>query len=459
MNDITTITNPFGASSTAVAAAPAQSDQERAIAEVQASALMARANPRDERRAMDRIINACARPGLADAAVYSYARGGSDITGPSIRLAEAIAQNWGNLSFGVRELEQSRGMSTLQAYAWDLETNTRREMVFQVPHVRYTRSSGTRKLEDPRDIYEVAANAGARRLRACVLSIVPGDVIEAALQQCEVTMKAVADTSPEAVAKLVDAFSKYGVTREHIEQRIQRRIDAITPAQVVALKKIGVSLRDGMSSPGDWFELDAQIADAQKPQTGSGLKEALRKQAQKTSDADEKPEPQTETAPETTTEQDPPEWPRLIDGVWYDARGIAYNEQFHGFARDANAPAVTEDGKFKRRRGHDPEALAAYEVEQLAKQEQADTGAAQDAPAEQEIEAALDWAASEYSWSGDAQELSGIASTARERAANMHQAAQHKDGALDPDEIARANAMSRRAEVLDHAAKQMMADG
>lgn len=232
-----------------------QIESSRAVQEVQAAMVIAKKFPRDERAALDRILNACTRPGLANAAVYQYARGGTDISGPSIRLAETIAQNWGNLQFGIRELEQSNGESTVEAFAWDIETNTRQTKVFQVPHERHTKQ-GARKLTDPRDIYELVANNGARRLRACILGIVPGDVIESALNQCETTMAADADTSPEAQKKIVEAFSKFGVKKEQIEARIQRRLDSITPAQVVALRKIMASLKDGMSKPDEWFAVN-----------------------------------------------------------------------------------------------------------------------------------------------------------------------------------------------------------
>lgn len=257
MNDTTTVESPFGASKIATvpngSPVAAQADQQRAVAEVQAAMMIARLNPRDPVAAMDRILNACTRPTLADAAIYQYSRGGSDVSGPSIRLAEAMAQQWGNFQFGIRELEQRNGESTVQAFAWDVETNTRREVTFQVPHVRHTRQ-GQKRLEDPRDIYEMVANQGARRLRACILAVIPGDVTEAAVSQCEVTMKAKADTSAEAVKKMLDAFGTYGITREQIEKRIQRHIDAIQPAQIVALKKIYASLRDGMSVAADWFD-------------------------------------------------------------------------------------------------------------------------------------------------------------------------------------------------------------
>lgn len=256
-----TAANPFAASLPAqhrpgAINAVAQSDQQRAVAEVQAAMMIARMNPRDPIAAMDRILNACTRPTLADSAVYTYSRGGSDVSGPSIRLAEAMAQSWGNMQFGIRELDQRNGESTVQAFAWDVETNTRREVTFQVPHIRYTKS-GSKKLSDPRDIYEMVANQGARRLRACILAVIPGDVTEAAVTQCEVTMKSKADTSTEAMQKMIAAFEPFGVSREQIEKRIQRRLDAIQPAQVVALKKIYASLRDGMSAPSDWFEADS----------------------------------------------------------------------------------------------------------------------------------------------------------------------------------------------------------
>ncbi|MBK8872350.1 MAG: hypothetical protein IPN19_15285 [Elusimicrobia bacterium] len=54
-----------------------------------------------------------------------------------------MAQQWGNMNFGIREISQANGESTVQAYAWDVESNTRREVVFQVPHLRFT-GQGTR---------------------------------------------------------------------------------------------------------------------------------------------------------------------------------------------------------------------------------------------------------------------------------------------------------------------------
>lgn len=260
-----------------------QVEQQRAVAEVQARMMIARANPRKAIEAMDAILSDCERPTVAEHAVYQYARGGTDIQGPSIKLAETIARRWGNLASGIKEMGRAGGFSECIAYAWDLETGYYDERQFQVRHWRDTKGGGY-PLKDERDIYELIANMGQRRKRAVLLSVLPPDVVGAAVTQCEKTMRARADTSPEGMAKMVDAFSEYGVTRAQIEARIQRRLDAISPAQVVSLKKVYASLRDGMGAVSDFFEPDpagqaagATGADGQPASAAERVKERLRK--------------------------------------------------------------------------------------------------------------------------------------------------------------------------------------
>jgi len=251
---------------------------QREIAEAQGALLLAQRFPRDELAARERILITCQRPGLAEGAIYTYARGGTNITGPSIRLAEAIAQTWGNLTFGIRELEQRHGESTMEAFAWDLERNVRQIKVFQVRHVRHAKGK-IHALETPRDIYEEVANQGARRMRACILGLIPGDIVEAAVEECEKTLTAKADTSAEGVKKMLTAFEKYGVTKEQIEERLQRKLDAMTAAQMIGLVKIYTSLKDGMSVPGEWFGAAEESAEEAEAEGGNAkAREALKRQ-------------------------------------------------------------------------------------------------------------------------------------------------------------------------------------
>jgi len=252
------------------AAVAVEPDIARAVAEVQGAMMIAKRFPRDEKGAIDRIKNACTRESLAKRALYTYARGGQDITGPSIRMAECIAMNWGNLQYGLREIEQRDGESTVEAFAFDLETNTRSTKLFQVSHIRATKA-GRVKLTDPRDIYELVANQGARRVRACILSVIPGDVVEEAVEQVHLTLSTKEALSPEKIKAMVDAFAELGVTKEMIEAKIQRRLEAITPAQVVNLRAIFTSIEDGMRKPEEWFEFPAKEAPpaSTKPATAA----------------------------------------------------------------------------------------------------------------------------------------------------------------------------------------------
>ena len=254
MNDLNIFgSEPAEVPTTALAAA----SEAREIAEVKAAMAIAQMYPRDQRKALDRILNACARPTLAQKAQYVFSRGGSEITGPSIRLAEAIAQGWGHLQFGMSEISSDAGGSEVEAFCWDLETNVRKSLKFHVSHVRNTKK-GSYALTDSRDIYENVANNGSRRVRACILAIVPGDVVEAAEKACAQTLNTHVDISPERLKKMVEQFATFKVTKEQIEKRIQRRLDAILPTQMVSLIRIYNSLRDGMSAPAEWFDVAAE---------------------------------------------------------------------------------------------------------------------------------------------------------------------------------------------------------
>ena len=227
----------------------------REMQEVKAMVFMAKQFPRDENLALEKILKSCERKTLAEKATYEYPRGDTKVTGPSIRLAEAIAQNWGNIDFGIIELEQKNGESSVMSYAWDLETNTRQSKVFTVPHIRSTKR-GSYKLTDPRDIYEMVANQGARRLRACILGVVPGDVVEAAVEKCQETMaNSLGGKLEEVIAKMLSAFEKeYKITKEMLEKYIGCNAEAFTPKDIIRLGNVFTSIKDGMGKPEDYFE-------------------------------------------------------------------------------------------------------------------------------------------------------------------------------------------------------------
>lgn len=274
----------------------------RQAQEVQAAMVIAKKFPRNEVESFNRIMQACKRRSLAEQAMYEYLRGTTKVTGPSIRLAEAMAQNWGNIDFGITELEQRSGESQVMAYAWDLETNTRQTKIFAVPHVRSTKQ-GNKALTDPRDIYEMIANQGARRLRACILGVIPGDVIDAAIAQCEATLTdsnggvPLEDLIRSSTATLQE---KYGITIPMIEAYIGCNVKSFTMNDLMRLKRVYKSLEDGMAKREDYFDLADHSQDAvsevNNPFEKDSGKPSRKKKAEKMKEA-EKPQAEAGTQP------------------------------------------------------------------------------------------------------------------------------------------------------------------
>lgn len=252
MNDLTLNENTSMQNNSAVA---------RSEKEVEGQIVMAKKFPRDMLSCIQRIKDNCKRRKLAEKAMYAYPRGGQMVTGPSIRLAEVIAQSWGNISFGVREVSSMDGESLIEAFAWDLETNVRQSKSFKVPHIRYSKQYGNKKLIDPRDIYEMVANQGARRLRSCILGVIPLDIVEEATEECTKTL-ANQNSEPiqDRISKMLQAFTnQFQVTKEMLEARLGHDLAVTSEMELIDLRKIFNSLKDKMSKRGDWFDFKEKV--------------------------------------------------------------------------------------------------------------------------------------------------------------------------------------------------------
>lgn len=271
----------------------AQASASREMEEVKGAIFLAKQFPRNVYQSEQRILDSCKRPALAEVAVYQYPRGKTKVSGPSIRLAEVLAQNWGNLSFGVKELEQRNGESIAMAYAWDLETNTRQEKVFTVKHSRMA-GGKLKLLDDPRDIYELVANNGSRRVRACILGIIPGDIVDKAVEACEETLKGDGKGPlKDRIAKTFKLFKEnFGVTQEQIEDRLGYNASSFSEYDLVQLGKIYNSLKDGMGKVEDWFDKNA----------GKDKKSELAQNFEK--DKDKKPSVKDNPAPDKEVKPD-----------------------------------------------------------------------------------------------------------------------------------------------------------
>ena len=236
-------------------------ESSRAIAEAQGKLIIAKKFPRDEVVAYAKAMQACQRPKMAATAFYSYPRGGSTVSGASIRFAEELARCWGNVDYGIKELSRDSGKSEMQAYAWDMETNTISVQNFTNPHQR---ESGGKmvKLTSDRDIYEINANMAARRLRARILAVLPNWFVEDCINECKKTLAGKNETPLiDRVRNMLVQFERFSVTKEMIEKRLKHTIETTTQDEFVDLVGIFNSLKDKQSSVVDWFEQPKQKAE------------------------------------------------------------------------------------------------------------------------------------------------------------------------------------------------------
>lgn len=212
-------------------------EQSRAVAEVQAAIYVARQFPREVGRSRNNMQSACGSMALASKAFYRFPRAGGAVEGSTIHLAKTLAQTWGNIQYGVSEMrrDDEYRQSEMQAWAWDVEANTRHVLTFIVPHAKFA-GGQVKALEDLRDIYENNANNGARRLREAIFAVIPDWFIEEAEELCRETLNK-GDGKPleQRIEGAIGVFKQLGVSEERLEQKLGRKKAQWTGADIAQL--------------------------------------------------------------------------------------------------------------------------------------------------------------------------------------------------------------------------------
>ncbi len=243
-----------------------QIEQARAIAEVQAAVVVAQQCPRDMARAETEMRDACGRLALANRAFYRVPNRGS---GPSVNLARELARIFGNVQYGVHELRRDdrAGVSEIQAFAWDVQTNTRSTRTFQVPHQRMVK--GERKpLVDLGDVYLNNQNIGARAVRECIYTVLPTWFVEEAESVCRTTLRD-GDGKPlkDRVEDAIRLFAEKGIKQTQLEEKLGRKRGQWDGGDIAALQVLYMSMQRGEVSIDEEFSQHRVSADDFKPAT------------------------------------------------------------------------------------------------------------------------------------------------------------------------------------------------
>ena len=183
----------------------------------------------------------------------------SVIEGPSIRLAEIIANSWGNIRIATRIVGNDGKFITAQGACHDLESTG-----IQVVEVRrgITTSKGYTFSADMQVVTGNAAASIARR--NAILAVIPAAVFKPLYAKIkDKAVGEVANNLEVRRAKMLKTYALAGVTTEMICQHLGvKSVDEITAEMVVNLASLWNAMRDGQTTVEETFKKPAAEASA-----------------------------------------------------------------------------------------------------------------------------------------------------------------------------------------------------
>lgn len=224
-----------------------------ARAEIQSAIIVAQKIPRSEETAYGKLIKSCERTSFAEAALYSFPRGNTEVTGPSVNMAREAARVWGNVRWGITMITDDEDNRTIEGWAYDLETNTKVSQQDTFEKIEYRKQEGWKKC-DERGVRELTSRRGAFLIRNSILQIIPKDFIDDAMRKVNETLSLKVKKDPEGEKKkIILAFGELNVPVTDLEEFLGQSLSSASPEQIKKLRGIWQSIHDGNSVWKDYF--------------------------------------------------------------------------------------------------------------------------------------------------------------------------------------------------------------
>lgn len=226
-----------------------------AAAKIQTRTIVAHQKPRDVMLAYQNAMKEIEIYKLAESALYSYARGGQVVAGPTIEVMVMIARHWRNLDYNWAEVQRCDGYSICQAWCIDLEANNGHERTFTVPHTIDLKGGGTKRLTADRDIRENNANIATRNMRSCMEKMIPTHIIDDVLDKAKRVAAEGNSKQPWEVKirNMLIGFGDLGVTKEMLEKRLKHEWKLVNQAEYAEYYLIYQALLKGNASREEFF--------------------------------------------------------------------------------------------------------------------------------------------------------------------------------------------------------------
>lgn len=275
---------PFMPGSNQVVKATERIEMQRATAQVLASFEFAIRRPRDEENCYDRIMQLCDNIAFASDALYRKPVGGGQIAeGVGIKATKAIMRIWGNIDAGYIEHGSYDTESQVEAYCYDLESNTRFCERYTVKHERLANQE-IKPVKDPAQIAVLVKARSSIEVRNCIQSVIPDFIWEEVKTKCKRVSYSTVPNVQEAWKGHVERWARVGVNETSLFRYVNRKPnekDKLNPADIVDLRLLWTACADDPSTLDVAFpERDKKAGNLGEGQKSEGKPPMTQKPAQ-----------------------------------------------------------------------------------------------------------------------------------------------------------------------------------
>lgn len=255
--------------------------QALAKASVEARFTLAHVKPRSIEDVRVAILRDCERPSFADSARYHLPIG-DGVEDYSIRFIEAVLQKMGNIKVDAPIIYEDDIQRVIRVDILDLETNysvgSEAAVLKTVErkHLKQGQKSlGVRRNSNGEQVYivdaterELSMKANAEKskiMRTEGKRLIPQWLLDECEMKIKDTMRNRAAKDPDAERRaLIDAFAELGVKPSQLEEYLTHALEACTPAELIHLRAVFATLREGAAKWGDFVGM----ATAAPPKEG-----------------------------------------------------------------------------------------------------------------------------------------------------------------------------------------------
>ena len=246
---------------------------EQAKAEIQARYQLALHNPRDINTVRTMLLKACQRPRFAKIAIYRKPIGNTAVEGPSIRFVEEALRCFRNVFPQVSVIHEDARIRIIRTAVTDVESNLTYsqdiliEKTVERSDARGRTIIGQRLNTQGKTVYIVQATEDdlivkqasliSKTTRTLGLRILPGDIVDDALEEIRTTRSAgEAAQDPDAPRKqMCDSWAQLGVLPSALAEYLGHDLSTITQAEMGELYGLEVAIREGQTT---WHEIMAE---------------------------------------------------------------------------------------------------------------------------------------------------------------------------------------------------------